>query len=280
MAFLHSIGGLLIKGASASAGCCALMLCTIGPAIADADEDLVWLNGLRAAYFGDRPIIENDEIVELDAPTRAEFAAIVPISVRAKIPQTTSRFIKTITLLIDKNPSPLVGRFHFEPNAGRADLALRVRVNDYTPVRAVAETNDGKLYMSRRFVKASGGCSAPVGTNLEAMMARLGKIKLRTRGEVRAEHPVLAQLMISHPNLTGLQMDQVTRLYAPAHFVKEVRVSFDGEPVFSAETDISVSENPNFQFYFVPIDEGELDVEVVDSEGLRFNHTQTVSPAT
>jgi sulfur-oxidizing protein SoxY len=86
--------------------------------------------------------------------------------------------------------------------------------------------------------------------------------------------------MISHPNLTGLQMDQVTRLYAPAHFVKEVRVSFDGEPVFSAETDISVSENPNFQFYFVPTHEGELDVEVVDSKGLRFNHTQTVSPAT
>lgn len=280
MIFVHSIGRHLVRGATVGAECCALMLWAIGPAVADADEDIVWLNALRAAYFGDRPIIENDEVVELEAPTRAEYAAIVPIAVRAKIPQTTSRYIKTVTLLIDKNPSPLIGRFHFKPNAGRADLALRIRVNEYTPVRAVAETNDGKLYMSRRFVKASGGCSAPVGTNLEAAMARLGKIKLLTRGEARAEHPVLAQLMISHPNLTGLQMDQVTRLYAPAHFVKEVSVSFDGEPVFSAETDISVSENPNFQFYFVPTREGELDVEVVDSKGLRFNHTQTVSPAT
>lgn len=40
-------------------------------------------------------------------------------------------------------------------------LATRVRVDDYSYVRAVAETADGKLHMVKAFVKASGGCSAP-----------------------------------------------------------------------------------------------------------------------
>ncbi|MDX1527168.1 MAG: quinoprotein dehydrogenase-associated SoxYZ-like carrier [Gammaproteobacteria bacterium] len=250
-----------------------------GVAIADAAEDAVWLSGLKASYFGDRAIVESDEIIQLEAPDRAQFAAIVPISVRSKIPQTAERYIKTITFLIDMNPAPLAGRFHFMQASGSADLSMRVRINAYGWVRAIAETNDGKLYMSKRFVKGSGGCSAPAGADIEAAMARLGRIKLKTRGVARPGEPVLTQLMISHPNLTGLQMDQLTRLFMPAHFVKQVDVSFNGEPIIVAETDISISENPNFQFYFVPERAGVLRVDVTDSKGLRFAETLAVEPA-
>jgi sulfur-oxidizing protein SoxY len=249
-----------------------------GIATADAAEDAAWLNGLKANFFGDRPIVESDDVIELEAPERAQFAAIVPVAVRTKLPQTAERYIKTITLVIDMNPAPLAGRFHFMPTSGRADIATRIRINAYGPVRAIAEINDGTLHMSKRFVKGSGGCSAPAGADLEAAMARLGKIKLKTRGDVRPGHPLQTQIMISHPNLTGLQMDQLTRLYAPAHFVKRVEVSFDGEPVLKAETDISISENPNFQFYFVPERAGTLRVDVVDSKGLRFARSLEVSP--
>lgn len=249
-----------------------------GIAAADAAEDIAWLNGLKASYFADRVIVESDDVIELEAPERAQFAAIVPVAVRAKFPQTPERFIKSITLIIDMNPAPLAGRFHFMQTNGSADLSMRVRINAYGPVRAIAETNDGKLYMSKRFVKGSGGCSAPAGADLEAAMARLGKIKLKTRGDARSGQPLLTQIMISHPNLTGLQMDQLTRLYMPAHFVKQVDVSFDGEPVISAETDISISENPNFQFYFVPERAGDLRVEVVDSKGMRFAQSLAVAP--
>ena len=160
---------------------------------------MVWSGGLRATYFGDRPIIENDEVIALDAPKRAEDSAVVPIAINTHWPQTEERYIKTITLLIDKNPVPLAGRFHFTPKSGRADIATRIRVNEYSPVRAIAETNDGKLYMSRRFVKASGGCSAPIGSDLDAAMARLGKMKLTLREQASPGQPQLAQLRISHP---------------------------------------------------------------------------------
>ena len=152
---------------------------------AEQDQDLVWRGGLKEAYFGDRAIVESDEVIELAAPERAEDAAVVPVRITAKLPQTEQRYIRSITVLIDKNPAPMAGRFHFTPKSGRADLALRIRINDYSRVRAIAETNDGELYMSTRFVKASGGCSAPVGTNLEKALARLGNMKLKTCGVVR-----------------------------------------------------------------------------------------------
>jgi len=40
--------------------------------------------------------------------------------------------------------------------------------------------------------------------------------------------------------------------------------------VMNAEVDFSISENPNFRFYFVPNGEGELDAKVVDNENLEF----------
>ena len=248
-----------------------------GAAIPAGEEDSVWLGGLRSAYFGERPILQSDDVIELEAPERAENAAVVPIRIKAKIPQTDERFIKTITLIIDRNPGQLAGRFHFTPKNGRADLGLRVRVNAYGPVRAIAETNDGKLFMSRRFVKASGGCSAPAGADIDAAKRRLGKMKFRTDKLVSPGEALAVQLRVSHPNLTGLQMDQLTRLYAPAHYVEKVSVGFEGQTVFSAETGFSLSENPSFRFYFVPDSTGELHAEVVDTEGLRFTGQSSVT---
>ena len=242
----------------------------------EADADSVWLGGLRAAYFGDRPIVESDDVIELEAPERAEDSAVVPIRIKAKVAQTEARFIKTITLFIDMNPGQLAGQFHFTPNSGRADLALRIRVNAYGPVRAIAETSDGELFMSRRFVKASGGCSAAIGTDIETARRRLGKMKFRVDEPVLFGEPLAVQLRVSHPNVTGLQMDQLTRMYAPSHYVKQVRVSFAGKPVFSADTGFSLSENPSFGFYFVPDGAGELQAEVVDTQGLRFADVYTL----
>jgi len=261
-------------------GCVSLLL-MLAPVPGDAatiEEDMVWTGGLRHAYFGDRPIMQSDDLIVLDAPKRADDAAIVPISITAQIPQTDERYIQTIYLFIDKNPGPLVGKFNFTPKSGRADLTFRVRVNAYSPIRAIAETNDGALYMSRRFIKATGGCSAPAGSDLDAAMARLGKIKLKTNSVSPIDEPTAAQLMISHPNLSGLQMDQVTRLYAPAHFVRQIKVSFEGEEIFSAETGFGISENPSFRFYFVPESEGQLTAEVTDTKDLRFTQTLQVTP--
>jgi sulfur-oxidizing protein SoxY len=236
-------------------------------------QDVLWNSGLRSTIFSGREIVESDDVVTLEVPERAENAAIVPITIRAQFPQSAERSIRTVWLVIDKNPGPLAGTFHFTPQNGRADLDLRIRINEYTPVRAIAETSDGRLTMSRRYVKASGGCSAPASGDLGAALARMGQMKIRTT-ELASGEPASVHLLVSHPNLNGLQMDQLTGLYTPAKFVKEVRVSFEGDEIFAAETSFAISENPSFEFRFVPEHEGELTAEVVDTDGTRWSHTQ------
>jgi sulfur-oxidizing protein SoxY len=44
----------------------------------------------------------------------------------------------------------------------------------------------------------------------------------------------------------------------------------------SAELDFTISENPNFRFYFVPSGEGELKAEVVDSNNAAFERAIAV----
>ena len=230
---------------------------------------------VRASLFQSRPIsTAADDVISLDAPVRAEDAAIVPIAIKTRMLQTPTRYIDKVYLIIDNNPSPVAAIFQYTPLSGRADIETRVRIDEYTHVRAIAETNDGQLHMATRWVKAAGGCSAPPGKDAQAALATLGRMKFRVEGDASGKHPtdqpVLAQLMISHPNNSGLAMDQVSRLYTPAHFVRQVRITYAGQPVMSADVDFSISENPNFRFYFLPRGDGELKAEVVDSNDLRF----------
>lgn len=265
-------------------GLCALLLALEAPALAqpvtggDPEASPVWQQ-LRTQLFQERPIATGDAAqLVLEAPGRAEDAAIVPISISTRFPQREDRHVKKLYLIIDNNPSPVGGIFTFTPASGRADIETRVRIDAYTHVRAIAELNTGELLMSTRFVKASGGCSAPPGKDPAAAMATLGKMRFRVEGEVAAQKPVLAQLMISHPNNSGLVMDQLTRHFTPAHFVRRIDISYAGTPIMTAEVDFSISENPNFRFWFVPQGEGELRAEVVDTNDLRFESTLTVKP--
>ena len=250
----------------------ALAFAAVGLARAeDANpaDGVVWKK-VHASVFGNAPLEAADAVVRLDTPKRAEDAAVVPLAIRAQFPQTRERYIEKIWLIIDNNPSPVAAVFQFTPESGRADIETRIRIEEYTYVRAIALTNDGKLYMAANYVKASGGCSAPAGKDAVAARASLGKMRLRVGDTVEKGRPAVAQLMISHPNDSGLAMDQITRSYATPHFVRRVEVRYGGHLVMNADVDFSISENPNFRFYFVPEGEGELDARVVDNQDLEF----------
>ena len=232
-------------------------------------DSVVWKK-VHASVFAGAAIEAGDRVVALETPKRAEDAAIVPLAIRAQFPQTRDRYIEKIWLIIDNNPSPIAAVFQFTLESGRADIETRVRIEEYTYVRAVALTNDGKLYMAANYVKAAGGCSAPAGKDALAAKANLGKMRLRVGETLASGQPALAQLMVSHPNDSGLAMDQVTRSYATPHFVRRVEVRYDGRLVMNADVDFSISENPNFRFYFVPNGAGELNARVIDNQDLEF----------
>lgn len=239
---------------------------------------------VKASLFAGRTIRPDDgSVIRLEAPARAEDASVVPVALRAAFAQTPERHIQRAWLIIDNNPSPVAAALQFTLQAGRADVETRVRIDEYTFVRAIAETQDGQLYMNTRFVKASGGCSAPPTKDQAAALASVGRMRLNVveGREAAPASPVraaIAQLMISHPNNSGLAMDQSTRQYAPPYFVRHIDVSYQGRPLLSADVDFSISENPNLRFAFVPQDGGELKVDVVDTHDLTFQTSLQVRP--
>lgn len=242
----------------------------------DPQASAVWQK-VQASLFEGRPIAPAPAgMLALEVPARAIDGAFVPLAIRARMPEGTAGAIRRLYLVIDENPSPVSGIFDFGAASGRAELETRVRIDAYTFVRAIAETADGRLYGTVRFVKASGGCSAPAGNDPKAALATLGQMNFRVDGDLKGSTPVMAQLAISHPNHSGLAMDQLTRQYVPAHYVRKVEVTYKGQPLFSADVDFSMSENPNFRFWFVPAGGGELRATVVDSQERRFSTAQRV----
>ncbi len=238
-----------------------------------AEQNETWNKQLKKYYFADKTIIESNQLFDFTSPYRAEDGAMVPIKITPEKPQSKEHFIKTMWIIIDNNPKPLAGIFQFSPLNGIADLTLRIRVDTYSPVRVIAATNDEQYYMVSHYVKSSGGCSAPASTDAATALARLGKIRLKTPAIKLFDKPVQTRLAISHPNSSGLQKDQITTLFIPPHYISKIDVKFEDEPVFSAETDISISENPNFKFHFVPTKSGILTAEITDTQGNKFTQS-------
>ena len=265
----------------AFSACVAALLCAFHPPGATANEKAEpdpakseYWGPIRKLMFGDREILDGKEVVRVYLALRAADAATVPVAVKAQIDQTAQRYVKTIYLIVERNPSPTAGVFHFTPDSGRAQVETRLRFEDYSHVRAVAETNDGKLWMDSRWVKAAGGCSAPMGRN-RVPAALLGKMKFRFDDDIKYNEPNLVQVNIRHPNESALASDfDATQV---PQFVRSVLVTYSGKPVMSAEVDFSLSDNPTFRFWFVPQDKGELRVEVEDTHDQRFIDTIPLS---
>lgn len=233
--------------------------------------------GLVQDIFNSRPMKDGSGLLALEMPARAEDAAVVPVTLRTTMPAGDTRRVTSITLVIDQNPSPLAARFDLGKDAGVTEISTRVRVNSYTNVHAVAELSDGELYMVMTYVKASGGCAAPAAKNPEEAKARLGQMRLRQfakagAGEGPASGAREAQIMIGHPNNSGLQMDQLTQLYIPAFFINEIRVWQDDSQVLAMTGGISISEDPNIRFSYVPNGARRIRVEAKDTDGHVFQN--------
>ena len=267
--------GLTPWHTSAIRACCLLAVmaapCAARADDPDAARQARWQDVAKSVFNG-RSVGNGAGLLTIEAPVRALDAALVPVSI-AVSPQLHP---VALTLIIDDNPAPVAGIVHFGKLADPQRLKLRVRVDQYTMVHAVAELPGGKLLAVSTFIKAAGGCSAPGTTNQTEAMARLGRMKLfvtagRTPGSVTAE------LHISHPNFNGMQMDPVTRFYTPARYIQTITVSHGGERVFSMDGDISLSQDPAITFSFHPNGAAKLDVEVDDSAKAVFRQSFDVA---
>lgn len=258
-----------LRGAKPALAALVLLAGLGAAAGAFAQSEDAW-NGFRNDIFGERPIRESSPVMQLKAPARAEDAALVPVELRAALPPGDPRTIARITLIVDQNPAPVAASFRLGPDRREANLATRLRVDAYSYIRAIAETSDGELHMSAYYVKAAGGCSAPALKDQDESLARLGEMRLRLaaagEGGPAARR---AQVMIRHPNYSGLQMNQLTRHYIPAKFVDQIVVTQGDELVFEMQGGISLSEDPVIGFDYRP-NGADLHVRAKDTDGGAF----------
>ena len=226
----------------------------LGAGNTDPDRLERWQD-LTALIFGDdAEIAPTDTIVTLDAPERALDAALVPIAIATDDPEVTG-----LSVIVDENPGG-------DPRA----LGLRVRVDGYTNMHAVATLADGSMVANATFVKGAGGCSAPIGVSDAVAMAGMGEMRMRF-ADGGPEGAGKATLMVRHPNFNGMQMNQVTRLYTPARYVTDVEVTRGDALVLAMQSDISLATNPVIDFLYKRDADGPFTVTVSDSGGQRWS---------
>jgi sulfur-oxidizing protein SoxY len=239
----------------------AILLALASPAA--AQDEAAW-GEIRANIVGEKPIGDGAALVSLEAPARAEDAALVPVTLRLT---GTGAAITRLTLVVDENPAPVAGTFTFPAGLHAFTLSTRLRVNSYSYIRAIVETADGRVAMVKRYVKAAGGCSAPAGKDPAEARAHVGEMRFRSFAE-QGE----AQIQLRHPNNSGMQMDQVTRLYTPAWYVEALSVRQGDAPLFTLTGGISISEDPTFRFNYSSTG-APVTIEAKDTEGRVFRQT-------
>ena len=147
--------------------------------------------------------------------------------------------VRQVRVIIDNNPSPLVTTMSLAAGLPVDEIDLRVRIDRFTSVRAIAETDTGRLEMRSIWVNASGGCSAPPAAT---QGGALGQIRFRPSTDGHA-----VQISIRHPNNSGFQVNPVSGDFIPPHFIAHIKLSSGGRVLMEADTGISLSENPTLR---------------------------------
>ncbi|MFK7753452.1 MAG: quinoprotein dehydrogenase-associated SoxYZ-like carrier [Sedimentitalea sp.] len=236
-----------------------------------------WDDYLRDETVGSAVVFDGDDLMSLDAPVQAFDSATVPFSLRQR--SDTGLRITGLKVVVDENPMPLAAEFKFGEAMGEVQFEGRVRYDVFSNIRAIAQVEDGRLFMVGRFVQAAGGCSAAVSRDMAVAEASMGQMKLRhfdTSGGMQSEASGVqreAQLLIKHPNFTGMQVHAGTLDYIDARFVDTIEVKLDDEVLFTMTGGFSISENPAFRFTYTDTGAANMTVRAVDTNGAVFTQS-------
>lgn len=262
---------------AAAASCAAIVMGVIGTA-GPAAAGSTW-EGLKADVVGTRPLQSGLGVVTLTAPVRPEDQRAVPIEIDARF--VDGRTVKSVTLVVDENPMPVAAVFTMGPNQRHAALKTAIRLNQQTEVRAIVEASDGALYMTSRLVKFAGGqaaCAAPPTGNPAEIAANMGKMELEdvpSAGNATRIDQTM-RLQVSHPNHTGMALDQQTLLYIPLRMITAMEVRQGDVKLFDMTGSITIAENPYFEFPVSLTGDHNLNIVLKDSDGTEWKRTLSI----
>lgn len=258
----------------------AFLLAT--PALASTDA---W-ESVKTQLYGERALLSGEGIIAIDAPYRTPDDARADLAAQIKAPPGAQ--VVKVTVVLDENPMPVSAVFELDQPQSGFFFDITMRVNGPTPMHVIAETSDGRLFMSETFVKTSGtgACAAPPGTDPDLALANLGQMDIDIAGTVPGVNAgKLSNLTsrlsrmdvdISHPSHSGMQMDQISLLFIPLRYVETVDIDLDGAGFVDVTGSISLSENPRLGLA-VPQGTRSVDVTMTDTAG-TVSHAHKMLP--
>ena len=192
---------------------------------------------LKQRYLGGAQVVF-DARVSVSGPTVAEDSMNVPVGVKIQGLDGVQR----VLVIADLNP--IVKVLEFSPNGALPILHFRMKLQQGSPVRALALTKDGVWHDGGIWIDATGGgCTAPsVGRSAANWSETLGQVQARIwPGETQSR----VKLNIMHPMDTGLAAG------IPAFYIERLALQdATGKEWMTIDTFEPVSENPVFSFDF------------------------------
>lgn len=213
---------------------------------------------IKDRYLGTAKAVFDPRVV-VSGPKVAEDSMNVPVGIRI----TDLPDVRRVLVIADLNP--IVKVLEFSSNGALPSLHFRMKLQQGSPVRAMAQTADGVWHVGGIWIEASGGgCTAPsVGRSSANWTETLGQVQSRVwQGEAQSR----VKLSIMHPMDTGLAPG------IPAFYIERLSLQdASGKEWMTIDTFEPVSENPVFSFDFAGSPPAGLTLVGRDNNGNRIS---------
>jgi sulfur-oxidizing protein SoxY len=112
--------------------------------VASAVPTIPVLQGLVEKITGG--VALQDGRVTLDVPQLSDNGHSVPLKITVDSPMNERDYVRTIHVLSEKNPRPVIATYHLSPRSGRAEIVTRVRLNGEQRLLVIADMADGSFH--------------------------------------------------------------------------------------------------------------------------------------
>ena len=204
----------------------------------------------------------------------------VPITIEMGHPMDPGHHITRITVVNERDPVPLKGVVELTPASGLAHVAFQARIDEgASEVLVTAECSVHGAWTtsaSVRVADGAGGCADPAAAKsraaaTEILPPRLRLPELVRTGRTRADEVLEAQLLMRHPNRTGLARREGRFVVESEPFhLREMEVLYQGARVSRFVFTSALSDDPLITFCVRAGQGGLLRAVLGNTRGQRF----------
>ncbi|MCF6320373.1 MAG: thiosulfate oxidation carrier complex protein SoxZ [Rhizobiaceae bacterium] len=108
-------------------------------------------------------------------------------------------------------------------------------------------------------------------------MSKDVKPRVKVPKKAAAGDVITIKTLISHKMETGLRKDKKTGDMIPRKIINAFKAEFNGETVFSAKLEPSISANPYIQFTTKVMESGDFNFTWTDDDGSEYKATKSIS---